>query len=394
MKILMLGWELPPHNSGGLGVACLQLAKALASSGADIDFVLPFHPEDDFKFMKVTSVFKSRQHAGEILHIYDSQRYRENYANFPVDLSFEAGATVLAMRKEFDIIHAHDWLTFRAALRIKWQTGKPLVVHIHSIERDRAGGEPGNSLVREIEGQTMLMADQVIAVSERTKQAIIEDYDISADRIQVIHNSIDPDLFAPLELRNDYQYLEQMKAYGWQVVVNVGRITVQKGLPFLVRAAAKVIEKQPKTFFLFVGSGEQRDELLELAADLNIADKVIFAGFQRGKRWRDAYDIADLFVMPSVSEPFGLAPLEAIGHGTPVLVSRQSGVAEVLRNCLKVDYWDVDEMSNQIVSVLQNTSLKRELAINSAVELSRFSWENAANGLMSLYRYHAREVTA
>ena len=394
MKILMLGWELPPHNSGGLGVACLHLAKALSESGADIDFVLPFHPNDNYDFMNVTSVFKRQADSINMLEAYDSSRYAMNGRSSLFVNSFDAGVVSIALKKEFDIIHAHDWLTFRAALRLKWQTGKPLVVHIHSIERDRAGGDSGNALVREIEATAMMMADRVITVSERTKQAVIDDYAIPASKIEVVHNSIDPNIFTPLELENDYKYISDMKSYGWKVVVNVGRLTVQKGLPFLINAAAMVIEKHPKTFFIFVGSGEQREELILLAAERGIADKVIFAGFQRGKRWRDAYAIADLFVMPSVSEPFGLAPLEAIGHGTPVMVSRQSGVSEVLSNCLKVDYWDVNEMANQIHAAITNRSLSSELIKNSSEELSRFTWNSAADSIMRLYHVHADGVRA
>jgi len=399
----MLGWELPPHNSGGLGVACLQLTKALAASGADIEFVLPYYaaePGQGFDHMKVTSAFKKNQKFFSLESVYESYKFKlagehTEYFNIPdQQTAFEDAVGHIVSSSEFDVIHAHDWLTFRAALRAKWQSGKPLVVHVHSIERDRAGGRDGNPLVREIEATAMTLADRVIAVSEHTKQAIIDDYKIIPDKIQVVHNSIDPADFAPLPGENEYKYLVDLKPLGWKTIVYVGRITIQKGLTHLLRAAADAMQHAPKTFILFVGSGEQRDELLELAAHLGIGDRVIFADFQRGKRWRDAFLLADLFVMPSVSEPFGLTALEAVGYGAPTLVSKQSGAAEVLNNCLKVDYWDTNEMANQIAAVLKNDSLADELRQNAKKELEHLSWDTAAYHVMDIYRHHTGGVAA
>jgi glycogen(starch) synthase len=400
MKVLMLGWELPPHNSGGLGVACLQLSKALASSGADIDFILPYSSDEKYNFMNVTSVQPKAVSSITRLHAYDSYKYtlndgKEVYVGVhDQQHAYEIGVGQVIKDKEFDVIHAHDWLTFRAGLRAKQQSGKPLIVHVHSIERDRAGGGYGNPLVREIEATTMLLADRVIAVSERVKHMIAEDYAIPADKIEVVHNSIDQSYLDPLDDFNAYEYLSQMKRHGWQVVVNVGRLTIQKGLPHFLRTAGKVTKYAPKTFFLLVGDGEQRDELIQLAAENGIGDRVLFAGFQRGKKWRDAYSIGDLFVMPSVSEPFGLTPLEAIAYGTPVLISKQSGISEVLQNCLKVDFWDEDEMANQIVSLLKNQTLRQELHMNSYREFERMSWNNAADKLMNIYRHHTERAYA
>lgn len=391
MKILMLGWELPPHNSGGLGVACLQLSKALAQSGADIEFILPFYGGEELPHMKVTAAMSAEIDMFALENAYSSYKYVKNgkkshsTAMHRQHEAYEEAVASLLEEREFDVIHAHDWLTFRAALRAKWHSGKPLVAHIHSIERDRAGGGPGNPLVREIEAVTMTLADKVIAVSERTKQLIVDDYGIPAEKIKVVHNSLDPEDFVPLDDENEYKYLTDLKAMGWKVVVNVGRLTVQKGLPHLLEAAALVAARRPKTLFLLVGSGEQRDELIEQAANLGISDKVIFAGFQRGKRWRDAYAAGDLFVMPSVSEPFGLTPLESISYGTPAMVSKQSGVAEILNNCLKVDYWDTREMANQILMTLENQSLCDELIANAQREYQRLSWRRAADELMSEY---------
>jgi glycogen(starch) synthase len=223
---------------------------------------------------------------------------------------------------------------------------------------------------------------------------IAEEYSIPKSKIEVVHNSIDQSLLEPLDDNNAYQFLEHMKQRGWKVVVNVGRLTIQKGLPHFLRAAGQVARFAPKTFFLIVGDGEQRDELIEMAAEQGIADRVIFTGFQRGKNWRDAYAIGDLFVMPSVSEPFGLTPLEAVAYGTPSLISKQSGISEVMQNCLKVDYWDENEMANQIVGLLKNNSLRDELHKNAFVEYERMSWSKAADQLMDIYRHHSEKVLA
>jgi glycosyltransferase involved in cell wall biosynthesis len=238
----------------------------------------------------------------------------------------------------------------------------------------------------------MMLADRVIAVSEHTKQAIMAEYAIPADKVEVIHNSIDIQDVEPLDGDNTYRYLSKMKQHGYRVVVNVGRLTIQKNLPNLLQAAKEVVLRAPKTLFLFVGSGEQERELLEQAAALGIGRNVVFTGFQRGKAWRDAYAIGDLFVMPSISEPFGLTPLESIGYGTPALVSKQSGVSEVLTNCLKVDFWDIQEMANQITAVVQNDTLRDELHKNSVKEYERLSWNNAADRLLELYEQHANKV--
>jgi glycosyltransferase involved in cell wall biosynthesis len=326
---------------------------------------------------------------------YDSYKYvfddgHEEYVDIVgQQMAFEDAVGRIAASKDYDVIHAHDWLTFRAGVRAKQaKINCPLILHVHSIERDRAGGEAGNPLVREIEETSMLMADKVIAVSQLTKDAIVADYGIPADKIEVVHNSVDHTTFEALDADNAYAYLSAMKAKGYRVVTNVGRLTIQKGLSNFLLAAREVIERAPKTFFLVVGSGEQYFELIEQAAKLGIAQNVIFTGFQRGKQWRDSFAIADLFVMPSVSEPFGIAPLESVGFGTPTLISNQSGVKEVLTNTLKVDFWDVNEMANQITAVVQNDALRDTLQVNASAELKRMSWDHTADKLHDIYRRH------
>jgi glycogen(starch) synthase len=403
MKILMLGWELPPHNSGGLGVACYQLCKALSKKGADIEFVLPYTADySSIDFMQVNAAHP--QDVAEVLKAgiaYDSFKYIKTTGEIQwVDIfgqssMYEEAVGRLAKLAEFDVIHAHDWLTARAAIRAKMISGKPLIVHFHSVEADRAGKPMGgNPFVREIENLALLLADRVIAVSQYTKDTIIREYDIPADKIEVVHNHSDPASLIPQEGDNVYRYMTAMRQLGYRVIVNVGRLTIQKGLPNMLRAFQTVVQHAPKTFLLIVGSGEQRNELIQQAADLGIANNVFFTGFQRGKNWRDAYSVADLFVMPSVSEPFGLTALEAIGYGTPVLISKQSGVSEMIHNALKVDFWDVNDMADKMVAVVQNDALRDELHANSYREYINHSWDDSADKLMSIYDKHFTGATA
>lgn len=394
----MLGWELPPHNSGGLGVACFQLCKALSKKGADIEFVVPYTADhSDVTFMRVNAAHPQDVQAVLKAGIaYDSFQYVKTTGEIQhVDLFgqvaiYEKAVERIVEEASFDVIHAHDWLTCRAAIRAKTMSGKPLILHLHSLESDRAG-KPfgGNPLVREIENMALLLADRVVAVSQRTKDTIVREYDIPADKIEVVHNHYDPSgLIAPVGTENTYAYLEAMKKQGYRVVANIGRLTIQKGLPNLLQAFQKVVHFAPKTLLLIVGSGDQRNELIALAAELGVGQNVLFADFQRGKGYRDAYTVADLFVMPSVSEPFGLTALESIGYGTPVLLSRQTGASEMIKNALKVDFWDVDEMANKIVALVQNDALRDELHASSLREYLRYSWDHSADKLLGIYDKH------
>lgn len=381
----MLGWELPPHNSGGLGVACLHLTKYLADSGADIEFVLPYQEKHDIDFMKVSGTPNGDPKT--ILRAYDSSRADLFIAD--QEANYTKQVIGIIEDRSFDVIHAHDWLTFRTALRAKEQTGWPLIVHVHSVESDRSANA-NNPIVADIEQMTFLLADSIIAVSQHTKDKIIKEYDIPASKITVIHNSIDLEDLEPVDLSNTFHYLSFLKDQDYKVICNVSRQTVAKGLPNLLKAAHKVIKNQPKTIFLLVGDGEQQNELIEIAAELGISRNVIFAGFQRGKRLRDAFIIADLFVMPSISEPFGLAPLEAIGYGTPTLISKQSGVAEVLHHTLKVDFWDVDEMANQILATINSPALRTELLAGAQAEIETISWSQSADKFMKIYDQYSQ----
>lgn len=397
MKVLMLGWELPPHNSGGLGVACLHLCKVLAKRGADIEFVLPYTAEHKIDFMKVLAAHP--QDVAEVIKAgiaYDSFKYIKNTGEiqhidiFGQSAIYEQAVGRIVQYGSYDVIHAHDWLTARAAMRAKMQTGLPLILHIHSVESDRAGRpHGGNPMVREIEQTSLMLADRIVAVSEHTKKIIQREYGIPANKIAVVHNHINPDdLIAPTSDSNAYSYLEYLRSRGWHVVSNIGRMTIQKGLPNLLQAFRLVVEKRPKTMLLLAGAGEQYFELVNMSADLGIARNVVFTGFQRGQQYRDVFTAADLFVVPSVSEPFGLTPLEAVGYGTPLLLSRQSGASEVIRNCLKVDFWDIDSMANMIIGALDHEELRHEISTGATKEYLRLSWDKSVDKLWRVYEDH------
>ncbi len=390
----MLGWELPPHNSGGLGVACYHLCKALAKRDVSIDFVLPYKAEHNIDFMTITAATPHDvAYIIRTMAAYDSYKYvmedgRIEWRDI-IDQQrlYEIAVGQIVSERQYDVIHAHDWLTFRAALRAKQSLGCPVIAQVHSIESDRAGGGPGNPYVREIEDLMFKVADRVVAVSDFTRQAIMREYDVPADKVDVVYNSIENDDIVSFEDPSDtvYRYLATLRGQGYHVVTTVGRLTIQKGMTNLLHAAQLVVQKEPKTMFLIVGNGDQYLELIQLAADLGIAKNVIFTGFQRGKAWRDAMRVADVFVMPSVSEPFGLVALEGVAYGAPAIITKQSGVAEVLHSSLKVDFWDINEMANQIISVVRERPLHDELLAGSTREIERMSWRDAADRFIDMY---------
>lgn len=394
----MLGWELPPHHAGGMGVACYQMCRELANSGVDIEFILPYTAEFSIPFMKVTPAHHQTVH--EVLlagGVYDSKYFGKQahvqVHDAPLDLRkqhdlYAHNVAKLVEYKEFDIIHAHDWLTFKAGMLAKQVTGKPLIAHVHATQYDQSAGGHGNPEVRDIEYHALMMADQVFAVSQHTKNIIVKEYGISAEKIHVVHNSMDVEDHID-ESHNLHRYLQVMKAHGYKVVVNAGRKTIQKGLTHLLEAARIVVAKNPKVLFLLAGGGEQEDELQALAASYGISRNVIFEGWMNGtgKPWRDTFKIADVFVMPSVSEPFGLAALEAIGYGAPVIVSKQSGVGEVLRNCFKADFWDTDLMADMILNLCENDSLAHTMWMNSYQEYKNQSWAHSARVMTDRYSH-------
>lgn len=398
----MLGWELPPHNSGGLGVACYHLSKALAEQGATIDFVLPYtasHPGTDY--MEVHAATRLNPlHKFGTMGAYDSRGVGTKNLDDVHDPGLQ---TMRGVQKRYvtyveklvkkigkpDAIHAHDWLTMEAGVRAKELTDAPLVVHVHATEYDRAGSfGMGNPIVHEIEYQGLMMADRIIAVSEITKNIIIHKYHIPADKIEVVYNAVDAKALGQYDYDGrTYRYLEALKREGYTVVSTVTRFTAQKGLTQLLHGVAKACERYEKIVLLCAGDGEQRDELIELSAELGIADKVFFTGFVRGKQWRDAYNVADVFVMSSVSEPFGLTALEAAHHDTALIISKQSGVGEVLKSIFRYDFWDTDKLADQLIGIATSPALKASLKADVKREYARISWQDMAAKCLRLYMH-------
>lgn len=398
MKILMLGWELPPHNSGGLGVACLNLARALAQEGAEIDFVVPYeaeHPKTDF--MKVLSAMKIDPLWRYGMNAYESKRL--DLALFPKG-DTEKLCSMRDLQKDYcqfvkdylmdfkpDVVHAHDWLTFEAGMLAKKNFGLPLVAHVHATEFDRAGRNAGNPLILEIERESLTIADRIIAVSETTRQLVAEKYQIPKERIEVAYNSLDED-FRQTEYhlaKKNYQYLENLKKQGYKIITTVGRFTVQKGLKYFLAAAARALKEEPRLIFVLAGDGEERDELIMQAAEYKIAEQVFLTGFIRGRQLRDIYGLSDIFVMSSVSEPFGLTALEAAHHENALILTKQSGVSEVIRAAMTYDFWDEEKLAEEIVAVARSKGLAKVLIDDAGRACLKISWKEVAKRCIQVY---------
>lgn len=305
---------------------------------------------------------QSGDYGGDV--VLDSQRYA-------------AMALAMCRRERFDVIHAHDWMTYPAGMALASATGKPLIVHIHSTEFDRSG-EHVNQRIYDIERRGMHAAVRVIAVSELTRKICMSRYGVPRDRIEVVYNGIEWNGYTP---RPELAIQPKEK-----IVLFLGRITMQKGPEYFVAAAKRVLEKAPHVKFVVAGSGDMARGMIEQAAVLGIGHKVLFTGFLRGDDVNRVFRMADCYVMPSVSEPFGIAPLEAICNDVPVIISKQSGVCEVLTHALKVDFWDIDEMANMIVAVLRHPPLSQTLRRHSAMEVRTLTWSGAAERCAAVYR--------
>lgn len=394
----MLGWELPPHNSGGLGVACFYIAKALSKEGADIDFVVPYaNKHDNINFMNIINAteFSSIHEFGS--GAYDSIIFSEIFKN-----SHKHLPNIREVQKEYiefiekylsnpenhpDAIHAHDWLTAEAGILAKKITGSPLIMHVHATEFDRSGGGYGNLEIHKIEESGIREADKIFAVSKNTRRIIVNRYNTIPQKIKVVYNAIDPkSLENPSNYdKETYKYLEFLKSQGYTIVMTLTRFTVQKGLSYLMKSVAEASIKNPKIALLLVGDGEQRNELIEMAARYGIADKIFFTGFLRGKKWRDAYGVSDVFVMSSINEPFGLTALEAAHFGDALIISNQSGVGEVLSSVLRYDFWDTKKLASHILAVSTSPSLLNDLKNGVKKEYAKISWSDIAEQIMAEY---------
>lgn len=383
----MLGWELPPHIKGGMGVVCFEMSKVLARHGASIDFILPYkasHPEAE-SFMNVISASRQKPFASGGFGAYSDWTPR-SVAFETVNDAYTDTALRQARKNPPDVIHAHDWLTMRAGIALKKATRRPLVAHVHATEFDRAGGKSGNPLIHEIEYMGLTLADRVIAISEYTKRLIMQEYHVPEDKIEIIHNTINYDDFSDVPNGESYRYLSRMKQEGYYIVGAIGRLTVQKGYSHLIRAVGKASKRLSRIILIIGSSGELRDELIELSANQGVADRVILPGWVSGNSQRDIFALSDAFVMSSVSEPFGITPLEAAAHGCAVVVTKQTGSGEILNHSIKYDYWDEDRLADILINLATSPALTSHLQRSTANEVSTMNWHTLVPRYIEQYK--------
>ena len=413
MKALMFGWEFPPHILGGLGTASYGLTKGMWECGdMDITFVIPkpFGDEDRHfaqiigasqtpvawrdvsreyvesrigKVMDPDLYFRLRDHiyadfnymrTNDLGCIEFSGRYPDNLLEEINNYSIVAG--VIARTIPCDVIHSHDWLTYPAGIHAKQVTGKPLVIHVHATDYDRSRGNV-NPTVFAIERDGMTHADHIITVSNLTRQTVIEKYGIDPSKVTTVHNAVTP-------LSEEFLNVQAQKPKE-KVVTFLGRITMQKGPEYFVETAAKVLKNTHDVRFVMAGSGDMMDKMINLAAERGIADRFHFPGFQKGKQVYEMLKASDVYVMPSVSEPFGISPLEAMQMGVPSIISKQSGCAEILNNVIKTDYWDVDAMADAIHSIVTYPAMHRQLSEDGLAEVNQITWDKAGRKVIDIY---------
>lgn len=396
LRVLMFGWEFPPHSSGGLGTACEGLVKALCKKGVHVTLVLPKHPGCDIPNCTVISPQAGtleKKYVKTLLMAYQtSGSYEEIYREAQSSERDLYGMTLLAeveryadlaegiARSEaFDIIHCHDWMTYPAGMRAQQASGKPLIVHVHATEFDRCGGSEGVSQrVYDIEREGMHASDRVVAVSRFTRDGIVEHYGVPAEKVCVVHNAVEFH-------QEDLQQAPASQKNGF-LVLFLGRITLQKGPDYFLAAAKKVLEVRKDVTFVFAGAGDMQKRMIQDVAASGLSDRILFTGWLRGHDVDRMYQLADLYIMPSVSEPFGITPLEAMRNDVPVIISKQSGVSEVIHHCLKVDFWDIDELASKILAVLEHRELKGELVHQGRNEVIGLKWDVPADKCIDLYR--------
>lgn len=395
MRVLTFGWDFPPQTTGGLGVACEGLTRELLKEGIEVIFVLPrsqnVSSDARFIFADIEKTMRIRQvesglvpyvGSSTMVDVYDVFGKRKIYSATILQEVYAYAEKAVGIAKEevFEIIHAHDWTAYPAGMAAKLTSGKPLILHVHATSFDQAAGDNVDPSVFAIEKEAFKNADSIITVSEFTKNIVVEKYGADPKKIQVIHNGCD--VHAP---EQHEKVLSQLRAQGKQIVLYHGRITIQKGVDYFVQAARKVVDFNPNIMFVISGKGDMTGQIMEKVGNLGLSSHVIFAGDLWYKERDAMYQSVDLVVMPSVSEPFGLVPLEAMQHGTPALISRQSGVSEVMTHVLKVDFWDTDEMANKILSALRYPILRLQLIEEGTKELQRLSWKYAAKKVVDVY---------
>lgn len=419
MKVLMFGWEFPPHILGGLGTASYGITKGLAAQpDTHITFCLP-KPwgDEDKSFMNIIGLSETpivwrdvnydyvKERLGNKMdpqlyfdlrdHIYADFNYRltddlgciEFSGRYPENLQDEINnysivAGVIARQQEYDIIHAHDWLTYPAGIHAKNVSGKPLIIHVHATDFDRSRGHV-NPTVYGIEKDGMDHADCIMCVSELTRQTVINHYHQDPNKCITMHNAVYPLSQEILDM-----VAERRKEHGHRkekVVTFLGRITMQKGPEYFVEAAALVLQRTRNIRFCMAGSGDMMNDMINMVAARGIADRFHFPGFMRGKQVYEAFADSDVYVMPSVSEPFGISTLEAMQCGVPSIISKQSGCAEILDKCIKTDYWDIYAMADAMYSLCTNDSLHEYLKIEGKNEVDQITWEKVGKRIYDVY---------
>ena len=426
----MFGWEFPPHIAGGLGTACYGMTRGLARNDVEVIFVMPkASGDEDERFVKVVNASdvearycdSSIEGADYIMrkisfiHIDSNMvpyispeefaTYREGYertgrkfwekqgdswtqrytfsgkygANLMEEVARYAVVAAEVARQlegQFDVIHAHDWLTYFAGIAAKRVSGKPLVVHMHATSFDRSSSDNIDTRVYEIERAGMAAADRVIAVSNLTRNIVIEKYNIPAEKVVTVHNAV---RFAEKEQELPERGVKD------KIVTFLGRITFQKGPDYFVEAAAKVLKRVPNVRFVMAGSGDMMNHVIRRVARLGIADRFHFTGFLKGDDVHKMFQLSDVYIMPSVSEPFGISPLEAMRANVPSIISKQSGVAEVLDYAVKVDYWDVDAMADAIYGFVKYPAMAKMFSEKGLEEVTGLKWNNAAAKIKAVY---------
>jgi len=399
MNVLTFSWEFPPAKNGGLGVACYGLTRELINSGVDVTFVLPKTQEvsGDATFLFAdTERLERLGEEGEVFYGPYCQSDTSVYSILGYDSTgrpirrgrsileeahrFARQASMIAVTEEHDIIHAHDWTSYLAGVAAKAVSGKQLVLHVHATSFDQAGGDNVDPSIFHIEQQAFSAADQIVTVSDYTRDIVVQKHSVDPAKVQVVHNGCDTHEPEPLP-----PTLQELKKQGKKIVLYHGRISIQKGVDHFINAAKRVVEVEPNVVFVVSGSGDMLRQVIHQVGKLGLSEHVRFAGANWDEDRDRLYQSADLFVMPSVSEPFGLVPLEALQHGTPSVISKQSGVSEVLTHALKVDFWDVDEMANQIISALRYPVMREQMVKEGRWQMSNFSWQTAAEKIKRLF---------
>lgn len=419
MRVLMFGWEFPPKITGGLGTACYGLTKGLANAGATILFVMPnaSHKEDQsfvkiinanevnidprhiqtfphqVSFVQINSQMVPYIGIDEYYNLVDQLQsnvltseitkngHRYNFSGkYGKHLMHEVEqyalvAAELAQTQNFDLIHAHDWLTYKAGIAAKKLSGKPLIVHVHATEYDRSGENNRNSFVMEIEKAGMQAADAICTVSHLTREIVINKYGINPQKVFTLHNAVEP----------SSKQIIRKKAIKEKIVTFLGRVTFQKGPEYFVESAKLVLEKDSNVRFVLAGDGDLLPQIIKRVAELGISDKFHFTGFLQGTEVDKMFGMSDVYVMPSISEPFGISPLEAMAANVPVIISKQSGVAEVLTHAIKVDFWDINAMADAIYGILHYPALSQFFTQKGKEDVDALKWDIVGNKLLEIY---------